>query len=160
MRAVRLYLKVLVWTGLPVGAVAGLAAGDLVSGALVALSATAILGTIVLLRHPVVGGDQSVRVAADPAVVRRRVLEAFRALPARIVTAEDVDRVVARTGMSWQSWGERITVDLHAAAGFTDVRVRSSPRLKSTPYNYGGKDRRNVEYLVNALDRETPRRPG
>ncbi|MGF7233927.1 MAG: hypothetical protein ACQSGP_03055 [Frankia sp.] len=155
MRVVSLYVRVLLWTGVPSGVAAGLVSGDLWTGLVVAVVPSAILGTVALLLQTDLGGEQSVRVKAEPAVVRQRALEALRALSARIETTDEVDCIDARTGMSWQSWGERITVDVHPASDGTDVRVRSTPKFKSMPYNYGSKDHRNVEYLVNAVNGDT-----
>lgn len=91
-----------------------------------------------------------VRVPAHPAEAHRRVLAALRALPARIVTAEDEDHILARTRMSRRSWGERITVALRTDVSFTEITVRSGPVWRWTVIDYG-KGRDNVDFLVRAL---------
>lgn len=160
MRVARLYLKLLLGMGIPFGLMTGLTTGrpnvGIATGLTFGLTMSAIVGTLTVRGHRHLGGDLSpraasvVRVSAAPAVVRRRVLDALPVLSARIVT-DEADRIVACTGMTWRSWGERITVDLDAAAGFTDVTLGSSPTLRWTLVDYG-KGRRNVEYLVRALN--------
>jgi hypothetical protein len=108
--------------------------------------------------HRAAGGDLSTRVRsvvhmpADPAVVRRRVLDVLRGMPARIVTADGADRIVARTGMTWSTWGTTIIVELRAAAtaGHTEVTLRCRPRPAWVPVD-NAQGQRIVNYLVGVL---------
>ncbi|CUU56109.1 hypothetical protein Ga0074812_106364 [Parafrankia irregularis] len=159
MHVVRLYLKLLFGMGLPFGLLAGLESGEvqvgLVAGLFFGVFMSIVFGSITLYRYRGLGSDFSprvtsvVRVPADSAVVHRRVLEILPVLPARVV-ADDGVHVVARTRANMQSWGERITVDVHPSADDTEVTIRSVPRLRCTLVDYG-RGRRNVDALVRAL---------
>ena len=60
--------------------------------------------------------------------------------------------LVARTGSGLASWGEEVTVELHAppGGGGTDVVLSSRPLLSTTLVDYG-KGRRNVNRLAAAV---------
>jgi hypothetical protein len=93
-----------------------------------------------------------VHVPADPALVLRRVVEALRGMPARIVTADGAGRIVARRGMTWSAWGTTITVEIRAAAivGHTEVTLCCRPRPSWTLVD-NAQSQRIVNYLVRAL---------
>jgi hypothetical protein len=59
-------------------------------------------------------------------------------------------RIEAKTGVTWQSFGELIVVELEEDAGGTIVRVQSEPRWKSTVAD-SGKGVENVERFGQAL---------
>lgn len=60
-------------------------------------------------------------------------------------------RLVLRHGMTWQSWGEKVTLDLRDVNdGFTLLKIRSVPTLSSTMVDYG-RNRENVEAILTLL---------
>ncbi|OAA23230.1 hypothetical protein UG55_103918 [Frankia sp. EI5c] len=170
MRAARLYLRLMVGLGTPFGVLVGLYTWNAAAGLIMGLSFGALMaatvGTLTLRGHRGLGGALSPRVCevlqvpAESVVIRRRALDALRALQAEIVAVDvsdsvDVpDSVVGRTRVSWRSWGERITVELRPVESITRVTIRSRPRVRTTLVDYG-RGRRNVEYLVRTLQHDT-----
>ncbi|WP_156993459.1 hypothetical protein [Pseudonocardia acaciae] len=90
------------------------------------------------------------RLAADSAEARELAVAALRELSARRVRAENPLVVEAWTGMSWQSWGERVRIELWPVEGMTDVVVSSNPRLWLTLVDWG-KGRGNVETVARGM---------
>jgi hypothetical protein len=161
MRIARLYVSLLLYSGIVGGVIYGLLSRRLVAGVLgglvIGLTISAIGGTREVRAHRAAGGNFSprvrsvVRVPADPALVRRRVVEALRSMPARIVTPDGADRIVARRGMTWSTWGTTITVEVRVAdAGHTEVTLRCRPRPSWTPVD-NAESQRIVNYLLGAL---------
>jgi hypothetical protein len=62
----------------------------------------------------------------------------------------DGSRITATTGMTWQSFGEHICVDILADVAGATVRVGSRPRGFTSTMD-GGKGRENVELFTKAL---------
>jgi len=162
MRIARLYVSLLLYSGIVSGVIYGLLSRRLVAGVLCGLVVgpivAAIGGTKEVRAHRAVGGNLSprvhsvVHVAADPALARRRVVEALRGIPARIVTPDGVDRIVARRGMTWSAWGTTITAEVRAAAtaGQTEVTLHCRPRPSWTLVD-NAQSQRIVNYLRGAL---------
>jgi hypothetical protein len=67
-------------------------------------------------------------------------------------------RVAARTSMSWQSFGEGVEVLLEPRAGSYGVEVQSWSRLPTTLVDWG-KNKQNVEDLLEALSRRSKEAP-
>nr|MDT0663990.1 hypothetical protein [Micromonospora sp. DSM 115978] len=161
MRVARPYLGYFLQTatifGVGYGVMTGRVGAGIVAGLLFGLLLTAGVVAMSISAHREFGGDLSPRasstidVAADPADVRLRVIEALGAMSARVVADDDSNLVTARTAMSWQSFGERIAVELRPEPLGTTVTIRSRPR---PPWAYidNGKGRRNVKFLVEALE--------
>jgi hypothetical protein len=59
-------------------------------------------------------------------------------------------RITATTGMTWQSFGEQISVDILPDVAGSTVRISSRPRVATTTMD-GGKGRENVELFTKAL---------
>lgn len=59
-------------------------------------------------------------------------------------------QITATTGTTWESFGERITVDVTADAAASVVRICSRPRVATTVMD-GGKGRENVELFATVL---------
>ena len=79
----------------------------------------------------------------------RSALGAVRKMRDITVDAEK-GKIVARTGMSWQSFGENICVRVNACPAGCIVDIRSEPRLSSTQGD-SGKGVENVEAFSQAL---------
>jgi hypothetical protein len=63
---------------------------------------------------------------------------------------ENGHQVTARTGVTWQSFGERISVEILPTVGGSAVHIISRPKLATTTMD-GGKGRENVELFGKAL---------
>ena len=59
-------------------------------------------------------------------------------------------RIVARTGISWKSWGEVITFDIRKMNDAVRVDVWSKPAIGTTLVDYG-KNLENVEKIISFL---------
>jgi hypothetical protein len=94
--------------------------------------------------------EVTLRMDCDPARLRTCALEALRALPARVKSSADAQKLLAVTGVTWRSWGERVSVELRPEDGLTTAVVRSDPRLIITVVDYG-KSSSNVETVAAAL---------
>jgi hypothetical protein len=65
-------------------------------------------------------------------------------------------RIEAKVGMTWQSFGERMIVEVSESSdGVTVVRVRSEPRMQRTAAD-SGKGVENVETFGRALQKRVP----
>lgn len=158
-RAVLLYLTVLVAAGVPFGLVAGLLFGwlrGLIEGLVFGLLFSAGIGTMALHAQRSSNRRQAPRQSGRLHLLgtvdelRGHALEVLRALPARKVHVDEPNRVTGRTGTTWRSWGELLSIELEPAAAGTSVVVRSRPRVRTTLVDYG-KGRRNVEALTTHL---------
>jgi hypothetical protein len=59
--------------------------------------------------------------------------------------------IEARTGITWKSLGERLSVFVTAQGdALTTVEVRSRPRVSTNVFDYG-KNQRNVDQVIAAL---------
>ncbi len=160
LRGLRVYLVILVCAGVPFGVVFGLLSASssigLASGALFGFFMSAILGTVAVVGHRGRGGtfsprqELTVRLEADVDRVRELALGALQELPAHGVRVDGPSRVESRTRMSWRSWGEELTVELHPVGSATDVVIRSRPNVSMTVVDYG-KGRENVEAIAQRL---------
>jgi hypothetical protein len=82
----------------------------------------------------------------------RRALESVRKLKGESIEIT-TGRITAKTGMTWQSIGESITVEVSPSEGGSLVRISSQPRLTTTVMD-GGKGRENVEIFAKVLAQE------
>ena len=62
-------------------------------------------------------------------------------------------QITARTGLTWESFGENIKIIVEPAQSGASVYIRSSPRLATTTFD-GGKGVENVEAFARALKAE------
>jgi hypothetical protein len=129
-----------------------------------ALWAPLTLGTLLYIDHrsrrrsepgPATWGVDSVgaiELRADLATVRAAVIAASKTIANARLASSAGERLELLIGLSWKSWGERVTVQLKATNTGTSMRVTSTPRVPTTLVDYG-KGRSNV----HALLRETQR---
>lgn len=61
------------------------------------------------------------------------------------------NQISASTGMTWQSFGERISIDVQSTPTGASVHVSSRPRLATTTMD-SGKGYENVELFARALN--------
>lgn len=172
--AVRLYLRIFLLTGITFGVVIGLYDSITFAGGTAAILGGVVTGAIFGALSAGVGGTRQLR-AARRAVytdandlrlsqrarirVERPAPQAYalaqqvlRSLPARII-AEDAVRggITAQTGITWQSFGENITVAIESdGPDAAAVLVDSRPRLRFTAVDYG-LGRQRVERIAADL---------
>lgn len=171
---VRLYIKMFLLAGIPFGVVIGLydaimfspSGSALLGGLLAAVAFGAVMSAV--------AGTRQLRSArksvyTDPADlgVRQRARvrltqprqqafaaaqQALEGLPARITGADAASgRISGKTGMSWQSWGENLTLTVESdASNGSSVLIESRPRFPVTIADYGV-GRTNVEHIAAAL---------
>lgn len=100
------------------------------------------------------GPTQAVTIPVRPgADLADRIRAALLSLPAELRTADvPAGRYVARTGTTWRSFGEHVTVQLtgHPAAPMAEITSR--PVVRTTLIDYG-KGRRNVDQVAAGLHR-------
>ena len=78
-------------------------------------------------------------------------LESVKSMKCKIVEENrSQGRIVARTGISWKSWGEIITFDVRGMNDVTKVKVSSRPVVRTTLVDYG-KNLENVEKIISFL---------
>jgi len=97
---------------------------------------------------------QKLVVDAPPAVAFARAADAISRSPKTSVKHADVDAglIEARIGVSWRSWGERLTVRVQGQAeDQAEIDVLSEPLLRTTIVDYG-KNQRNVDELLRAMN--------
>lgn len=99
------------------------------------------------------GAQRSLVVEAPLEDAYRRCLEVTEAL--RKAEVAEADRGTAtievRTGTSWKSWGERVTLHLSdEGSGRTTVSITSRPSVRTTIFDYG-KNRDNVARVADWL---------
>ncbi|MFF2557015.1 hypothetical protein ACFVUS_38860 [Nocardia sp. NPDC058058] len=172
--AARLYLRIFLLTGIPFGVLIGLydsiTFARSMSAALGGLIAGVIFGALIAA----FGGTRQLRAArqavytdpANPGLSQRARInlprppqqsyalaqQVLRTLLARI-TAEDAatGRITAQTPMSWQTFGETLTITVESATPATSsVLIESHPRLRFTAVDYGT-GRRHVEQIAATL---------
>jgi hypothetical protein len=91
---------------------------------------------------------------ASSAALASRLREAVFTLHAQVESdALPHGPLRARTGTTWASWGENVTVELHPALDgrSTEVVLQSRPVMRATLVDYG-KGRSNVNHLARALE--------
>jgi hypothetical protein len=65
-------------------------------------------------------------------------------------------RITAKAGMSWQSWGERIRIQLSAVSTQqTSVAINSGPTFGPTLIDYG-RNQSNVSQIIAGLRLSLP----
>ena len=62
--------------------------------------------------------------------------------------------IVAKTGVSWKSWGELITFKIEKNGEKVKIKVKSEPVLKTTLIDYG-KNFENVEKITSFLEKHS-----
>ena len=81
-----------------------------------------------------------------------QALSSVRKLKSRSVDVTS-GKITAKTGMTWQSLGERLTVEVVPSESGSLVHISSQPRVATTTMD-GGKGRENVELFERSLTRE------
>lgn len=170
------YLRVAAGTGLPFGVLwgswfavateayreparlASVAVAAAVAAVLFGAVMAAVLGTVHLRMSGGTGpvhASEAVDVRLGAAAVLGRLAGVGPVLGrARIVTRDaEAGLVVARAGVSWRSWGERIEIRVEERMpGLSTVTVSSRPVYPMTLLDYGINDRnvrKIVEWLAN-----------
>ncbi len=104
--------------------------------------------------------DQSRTVTLHGSVdeIAPRVEAALLSLHKAKIIASPADQIVAKTGVSWKSFGETITVSLvEESPGQVLVTINSRSSLRTTAVDYG-RNAENVQLIQRQL--ETPRGSG
>ncbi|WP_409329161.1 hypothetical protein [Trujillonella humicola] len=171
MRALRSYGLPLLAFGLPAGVIVGLVVGvvagsatdgllaGVVGGALAGGVFALLTGTTDLLadREARPGERHGPRQAASVQVrggpdLPDRVAAALSALPAQIQAVDPAGgRFTARTGWTWRSFGEEVSVQLTGDPHSPTAHVTSRPVVPTTVLDYG-KGRQNVHRVLAALE--------
>ena len=60
-------------------------------------------------------------------------------------------KIIARTGITWKSWGEIITFDIRKMNDVIQVEISSRPVVRTTLVDYG-KNLENVEKIASFLE--------
>jgi len=96
--------------------------------------------------------EKSVRLLLTPEAAMERARSALTSI--RQLNTDSVqvttNRIVATTGMTWQSFGERITVEVRPEEAGSLVCISSRPKVRTTVAD-SGKGRENVEVFAKAL---------
>jgi hypothetical protein len=79
----------------------------------------------------------------------KRALLAIRKIQSDSIRANG-SQITATAGVTWQSFGERISVDIVPTAAGSSVRINSRPKLATTTMD-SGKGRENVELFAKEL---------
>lgn len=96
--------------------------------------------------------NRSAEEAFDAALAALHEIRKFRSVDADPQT----QKMVAKIGMTWQSFGEHVSVEITQRPGpVTCVMVSSRPRMQSTVADYG-KGVENVEAFVRAFRTRIP----
>jgi hypothetical protein len=92
----------------------------------------------------------------SPTKVAQQVINALAAVGANNISVDAKGaRMTASMGMSWRSWGERISVSLTDQGSRTGVAIESKSWLKTALYDLG-KNSQNVRKIKAALERPSP----
>lgn len=79
------------------------------------------------------------------------VAQSLRKSRLKVVNADE-GRIIAMTGITWKSFGERVTITLRACdEHVTEVLVTSTPRLAGTAQDYG-RGFENVEQICSSIE--------
>jgi hypothetical protein len=142
------------------GAMVGGVVGGIVSGLLfgVAIAMYQRRGERRLRKLGVSAGDMrpaQERTIALPADANAAMKKAKNALAViRKIQSDSIsengNQVTARTGITWQSFGERISVEVQPTVAGSSVRISSRPKVATTTMD-GGKGRENVELFAKAF---------
>lgn len=79
----------------------------------------------------------------------RTALNAIRKVQTASIFINE-NQITATTGMTWQSFGERISVDIQPAADGSTVRISSRPKVATTIMD-SGKGLENVELFARSV---------
>ena len=170
MRALRTFLLIFVATGVPFGAITGLATGLVLASVTAGLATGAgaglffggvmavALGSLDAVTDRAPQGarrgprqDRTVAVRSGPDLPDR-ILAALRGLPAEIREADvAAGRYRARTTTTWKSFGEEVSVQLTGDPAAPEAFVSSRPVVATTLVDYG-KGRANVAAVARALE--------
>lgn len=166
MRWLLLGARIFAMTGVPFGVIQGLVyrstATGVVDGVLFGLIMGVTLTAITAARTRQGQGSLSTKHRAEVVIelslpqVHDRIAHALAEIPAKI-THDSQTRVVARTRMSWQSWGEVVSAELVPTEAGTVVELASRAWLRGTVADYG-RNRDNVDRLETALHVAQPGR--
>lgn len=100
---------------------------------------------------------QTLVVDAPRAVAFARAMDAIRRIPRTSIKHADgaAGVIEGRIGVTWRSWGERLTVRVQGhAEDQSEIEIVSEPRLTTTIVDYG-KNQRNVDEFLRAMNWST-----
>ncbi|MEV6070661.1 hypothetical protein AB0L82_29310 [Nocardia sp. NPDC052001] len=170
----RLYLRIFLFTAIPFGVLIGLYDSITFARTTSAILGGIIAGVIFGALIAAFGGTRQVRAAraavhtdaSDPGLSQRARIhlprspqqsyalaqQVLRSLPARITTEDAATgRITAQTPMSWQTFGETLTITVESDTPDTSsVLIESHPRLRFTAVDYGT-GRHYVERIAATL---------
>lgn len=95
-------------------------------------------------------------VPVPPEQVAQRAQQVISGMPKVTGMITTPPYVQAKVGMGWASWGEKISVHIAPGPGGTAVHVRSECAFPLQLVDYG-KNRKNVEHIVQGLTPNPPR---
>lgn len=165
----KLYLKLFLATGIPYGLIMGLYRGDattgLVLGSFFGLFMSLSLGTMHFIYSKKLksyGSGNTTGVHQEKTLelqlpfykICNLCITSLEAVNGRIVEKSEQEegtsaKVVAKTKMTWKSFGESIQFDIHKInSDKTEVKISSKPTLGTTLVDYG----RNLENIEKISD--------
>jgi hypothetical protein len=96
--------------------------------------------------------ERTVPLSVDANVAMEKAKSALAAI--RKIRSDSIrangNQITATTSMTWQSFGERISVEVLPTVVGSSVRIGSRPKIATTMMD-GGKGRENVELFTKAL---------
>lgn len=122
----------------------------LIGGFVIVMSALLIVGLGPIFGLRIAARHQMLVDFVTDAYPRERIREAFVEL-GWAQCAEDADGMKAKTSVNWRSWGEIVSIELHRDG----ARICSECSFSSQAIDYG-KNRMNVQALVDALRKKMP----
>ncbi|MFB8004405.1 hypothetical protein [Nocardia sp. NPDC056000] len=172
--AARLYLRIFLLTGIPFGVLIGLydsisfarntsaVLGGLIAGVIFGALIAAFAGTRQLraargavytdAANPGLSQHARIHLPRPPQQSYALAQQVLRTLPARIATEDaTTGRITAQTPMSWQTFGETLTITVESDTPDTSsVLIESRPRVRFTAVDYGT-GRAHVERIAATL---------
>ncbi|MHA3704015.1 hypothetical protein ACXR2U_17745 [Jatrophihabitans sp. YIM 134969] len=97
---------------------------------------------------------REITVAVDVATAAQRVRAAFTAMGARILEDGGAGRILARTGASGRSFGERVEVVLTPQGECTHVAVRAETVVGSTLFDWGSTRSTAEQVVATVVDEQ------
>jgi len=165
----KLYLKLFLATGIPFGLIMGVMYGDLTKGLFVGLFfgffMSLILGTLnIIFTKKSTSQDSSKATGVHQTKVLELQLPYDKTFDLCISSLDSVKgtvkqeerslgKVVAKTGMTWKSFGETIQFDVRKIDNEkTQVQISSKPALPTTLVDYG-RNLENVEKITEFFNK-------
>lgn len=125
---------------------------DLATVISIAISVTLLLLVVALAFGPILGWRLAPKQKASikflsAHVPRAKIRAAIAELGWTLVRDQPGD-MLARTRVSWRSWGEIVSIEFHI--GGAEIESRSSSAFQAVDW---GKNRMNVQHLVETLQK-------